>query len=147
LSDQDFFFEDEEADTTEKTEAKKPAAKNGAASKAAPKAASKPVVKAEPAEKAEQAASGSFFDQSVTMAMASLIAVIALLVGVIGGFLLGGSNTAGEVPASSAVAPAGTTAPQLTPEQMNSGKLPQGHPTVGAGAGAAAGSKAATAGK
>jgi hypothetical protein len=118
LSDQDFFFDDEEADDSAKTEDKKPAAKTGSASKPAPKVAAKPAPK--PAEKAEQAApaeSGSFFDQNVTMAMAALIAVIALLVGVIGGFLLGGSNAATEVPTSSAVTPGATTAPQLTPEQ------------------------------
>jgi hypothetical protein len=143
LSDQDFFFDDEEAEAAEETEAKKPAAKRGTASKTASTSASKPAPKA--AAKAAPASSGSFFDQQVSVAIASLIGVIALLVGIIGGYMLAGPSTPVAPSAGTTQTTPGAVAPQLSPDQLNSGQLPAGHPAVG-GAGATP-SKPATPGK
>ncbi|HET6351601.1 MAG TPA: hypothetical protein VFG89_05680 [Coriobacteriia bacterium] len=108
MSDQDFFFdEDEQPKDVEpvKVSAPKPA-KAKAAAAAAPAA------------------------QGVSVAIASLIGVIALLAGLIVGILL----PIGGTPATSATntpsSPAGQTAPQLSNEQMQSGQLPSGHPDI-----------------
>lgn len=133
MSDQDFFFEDEEAETTDgkspKPGAKPTPAKSG--SKPAPRPASK---SGSAAAKAPQAPP-SFFDQTVTVAIASLLAVIALLLGVvIGYFVFSGSGQTVVTAPGSITAPGatgtGTPAP-LTQDQLNSGQLPAGHPKVG----------------
>jgi hypothetical protein len=129
VSDQDFFFDEED---------EKPA-------KAAPKSSSKPAGKPaarKPAGKAAAAApaaaaTGSFFDQTVTMSIASLLVVCGLLVGLIGGVLIGQAR-ANSVPGVDAAAAgaggqAAQQAPQLTQDQLNSGQLPPGHPSIGAG--------------
>lgn len=123
MSDQDFFFEDEEQPAEEA--APKSASKSGGSKSAAKPAAS---------------AAAPVAQQTVTMTVAGLVAVCALLVGVIIGLVIprqptatvGGSGTTGT-----------TTAPQLSPEQMEGGSLPAGHPDI-TGMGGATGTPAAT---
>lgn len=156
MSDQDFFFEDEENEQDEaKTEAKsdksgsKPApktpAKSGTAAKSTTAKSSSTAAKAV-ASKAKQPAEPSFFDREVTVAIASLVAAIALLLGVvIGYFVFGGTTptaTVGTTGAATQQGGAGSSAaPPLTQDQLNSGQLPQGHPSIGGGT---SGSKTAT---
>lgn len=103
MSDQDFFFDEEETEAPAKPE-KKASSPGRAKPSAAP-------------------AQQQFFQQSVSMTVASLVAVIALLLGVIVGFLIprGPSTTATDT---------GAVAPQLSPEQLQSGQLPPGHPDI-----------------
>jgi hypothetical protein len=109
VSDQDFFFDEDEA----------PAAK------AASAVASDPAVSTDAVP---------FTEQSVTVVIAGLLMVISLLVGAIIGFLMGGSASpvVSGVPAASAPAGATGTEPgPLTNEQIQGG-MPSGHPAVGA---------------
>jgi hypothetical protein len=64
------------------------------------------------------------------MTIAGLIGVVALLAGVIIGILIptGTSQPAVTTPTTPAV-----SAPELTPEQLQNGELPQGHPEIGGG--------------
>ncbi|MCL4079314.1 hypothetical protein MX659_06930 [Coriobacteriia bacterium Es71-Z0120] len=103
MSDQDFFFDEEESET--------------------PKKAEKKAASARPAQKTVAPAKQQVFQQSVSMTVAALVAVIALLLGVIIGILIptGGSGTTTDT---------GAVAPQLTPEQLQSGQLPPGHPDI-----------------
>jgi len=114
VSDQDFFFDEDESPAEEAKETKKPAKTSGTASK---KVAQRPAAPAPSGEK------------SVTMTIASLIGVVALLVGIIIGILIPAGGT-GTVPAPTATG-IDATAPQLNEEQLESGELPQGHPDVG----------------
>jgi hypothetical protein len=147
VSDQDFFFdEDEAAAEPAETPSRSDSGKKGVSSKPAPakSAPAKPVAATQPAADA-----GSLLDQDVTLTIALLMSVIALLFGLIGGYLLGMSSASTAVPASVA-APADTGAAgaageaggatPLTPEQVQGG-MPAGHPAVGS----AAGSQTATA--
>lgn len=124
MSDQDFFFDEEE----------KPAApaKGGNTGAKAPARAAAP---------AASATGIAFFDQSVSMAVATLAAVCALLLGVIVGYAV--KPAAVTVPNTSGAATgSGAAAPQLTEEQLGSGQLPAGHPDIGGlqgGSGAATG--------
>lgn len=120
MSDQDFFFDEDEpkADAPKADAAPK---KSTASSKPAAKAA----VAAAPAE------------QSVTMTVTILVGVVTALLGVIIGIFIGRGIATPAVPASTGTvtAPAGqTNAPQLTPEQLQGGELPPGHPAVGGAA-------------
>lgn len=115
MSDQDFFF-DEEDDA-------KPAAKVASKATAGSKAASGS--KGGRAPQPVAASGGSFFAQSVSMAITSLVAVIALLVGLIIGILIPSGSATPET-----ASPAATVAPTLTEDQLNSGELPAGHPPV-----------------
>lgn len=121
MSDQDFFFDEEED------------AKPKAASKAT-SGSKKPV----PSKAAAPAPAGTFFAQNVSMTVAALMAVIALLLGVIIGIVIPtGSTTVPPVTSS-----AGTdAAPVLSDDQLNSGELPAGHPDI---SGMATGSAGAT---
>jgi hypothetical protein len=116
VSDQDFFFEeDEKAETAKTAPAKK-------ASKQAPAAM-------------ESDSSFAGMAQSVSMAVTVLVAVIALLIGVIVGILLPIGSGAPQ-PATSTTGVTGGTggtgsAPQLTEEQLKQGQLPPGHPSIG----------------
>ncbi len=110
MSDQDFFF-DEEDDA-------KPAAKGGSKAATGAKGARAP--------RPAAASGGDFFAQSVSMAVTSLVAVIALLVGLIVGILIPSGGTTPQT-----ASPAATVAPTLTEDQLNSGQLPAGHPPVG----------------
>jgi len=121
VSDQDFFFDEEE-------DAPAPAP--------APRPESQPVrsSSARPARSAAPAGGASFFEQSVPMAIAALMTVIGLLVGVIIGFVIAPSGT------STVGSPAGGTgsmdvAPGLSQDQLQSGDLPEGHPPIDMGAG------------
>jgi hypothetical protein len=106
VSDQDFFFDEDEQPKAEEKSAS--AKKTGGAGRSA--------------------ASATTTTQTVSMAVAALIGVIALLGGVIIGILLPTGGTSTVAPTTS---PAGQTAPQLSPDQMG-GELPEGHPDIGA---------------
>lgn len=112
VSDQDFFFDEDE------TAAPKPKA-------------SKPAASSKPASR--QAAPAPAGVQSVSMTVAALIGVIALLAGLIIGVLLPIGNTASTATSTTATTGAttsGSSAPQLTQDQLNSGQLPAGHPDI-----------------
>ena len=112
MSDKDFFFDDEdEQPDQEEAPSKK---KSGGKSAAKPAAAA---VSAAPAQ-------GSFLEQSVTMTVTMLVAACALLVGVIVGILIpaGGSSTVPSPTTDGVI-----SAPALSPEQLGSGELPEGH--------------------
>ena len=120
MSDQDFFFDEEES-AEEKKPAKKSdsdSAKKSAPAKKAPKSCS-----------SSSAADVPFLERTVTMTIAMLMAVVTLLVGVIVGIII---PTDGGVPAPTATSgmEAGGSAPQLSPEQLDSG-MPEGHPDIG----------------
>ena len=124
MSDQDFFF-DEDEETAAKPQPKKA---GPAASKSAGKAVAAPVVSATPV------GSGTLVTASVPMTVAVLIGVIGILVGAIIGIFVGRSLTPAPTSAiPSATTPAATTgsAPQLSPDQLNSSELPAGHPSIG----------------
>lgn len=80
-------------------------------------------------ETAAAAAAGTAGVQTVTMTVAALIGVVALLLGVIIGVVIpvgvGGTPT----PPSATGTPGGAPAPQLSPEQLQ-GELPAGHPDL-----------------
>ncbi|PKQ19498.1 MAG: hypothetical protein CVT66_09860 [Actinobacteria bacterium HGW-Actinobacteria-6] len=104
MSEQDFFF-DEEVDA-----------------KPAPRKASAPKGTSEPT-------SGSFFAQDISVSIAALMAVIALLLGIIVGVLIPSGGTTSGV-STGAPASSSEAAPQLTPDQLDSGELPAGHPDL-----------------
>jgi hypothetical protein len=109
VSDQDFFFDEDDQPAAED---KAPAKKTSTSTKSA----------------AAPAAVGAA--QSVSMSVAALIGVIALLAGVIIGIVLpvGGGSTGS--PAGSFAPPANSApAPQLSPDQLE-GDLPPGHPPL-----------------
>jgi len=109
VSDQDFFFDEDE----------KPA--KPAASKSSPKSSS-----AKPAAKSAPAPSGGI---ELTWTVTALIGVVALLLGVIVGYAIPkGTDIASP---DTTATQTGTNAPQLTPEQLSSGQLPAGHPAIG----------------
>lgn len=115
MSDQDFFFDEED-------EAAAPAAKD-------PSPAAAKRSQPAPAKRAAQPATASpaFFEQSVSMMVAALMTVIGLLVGVIIGFVIAPDGGGTVAPTTGSSVPA----PQLSPEQLESGELPAGHPPVG----------------
>jgi hypothetical protein len=117
VSEQDFFFDEE-------PEAKAPATKGAKApAKTSPKASAS-------APAAPASASGD----STSYAVVALVGVIGLLLGAILGFVLGSTlagNSASGPTASNIPAPTTLgTAPQLTPEQLNTTELPAGHPVI-----------------
>lgn len=119
MSDQDFFFDEDE-----KPASSAPAKK---ASGGSAKAPSKTSSAAAPAPSAA----------SVSMTVAILIGVIGILIGAIGGIFVGRGLASTTVAAPAVTAPAAGTgtgdAPQLSPEQLQ-GDLPSGHPAIGSGA-------------
>lgn len=141
MSDNDFFFDDEDA----------PAADTAKPSKGSPKASSKPApgpkaagskssgsgkqdsAKAVTSTTGDAPAAGQMFEKTVTLAVAALLAVIGLLLGVIIGIFVGQSMAGAPVATTPATgtgaAPSGSAAP-LTEDQM-SGGLPEGHPDIG----------------
>jgi hypothetical protein len=128
VSDQDFFFDEEEEEAKPAKSSTKPVGKPAA--KAAGKPAAAAQARRAPAARETAASGGSFFEQSVTMTIASLMTVIGLLIGVIIGFVAApkGTTTAGG---STATTGTGTTvAPAISDEQMSSGVLPEGHPDI-----------------
>jgi len=125
VSDQDFFFDEDEQPTGKAAE--KPAKPGGksSAAKTVPAKGGKPA----PAQ-----ASGGI---ELTWTITALIGVVALLVGVIIGLAIP-NNSAVDTTGSSGIQ---QTAPQLTPEEMQSGQLPAGHPDI---SGMASGTASAT---
>lgn len=120
MSDQDFFFDEDEQPTPAR------------------------VAKAAPEADETQAVVSVAGAQGISMAVASLIGVIALLAGVIVGVLLPIGNAPSATTGTVATTPSvpggtggtggtggGSTAPQLTPEQLKGGELPAGHPDIG----------------
>jgi hypothetical protein len=125
VSDQDFFFDEDEkpAKTAGKPAAKKAGSSPSRGGSSAPAPASA---------------------QSVSMTVAILVGVIGILLGAVIGLFVGKSMA---VPSIAVTPGAGTTttgqqAPQLTPEQLQGGQLPAGHPAVGGAGGAATGTPA-----
>lgn len=125
MSDQDFFFDEEE-------ETPKPAVKasskgvskgavkaSGSEQKSAPKPAARPAAKA---------ASPSIMEQNVSMTVAALMTVIGLLVGVIIGFVLAPDSVGAG--SSTTEQTSEQAAPTLSEDQLNSGQLPAGHPDI-----------------
>ena len=132
MSDQDFFFDEEETASAE-DKATKPAR----AAKAEPKTPAKSPAKAAPvarksAPSAESKASSaaSLFEQSVSMALAALMTVIGLLIGVIIGFVVAPDAATVSTDTPAASNGSGSAAPQLSDEQLQSGTLPEGHPDI-----------------
>jgi len=125
--DQDFFFEEEAP--AKASQPSKGSKSSGAARPTAPSSSAKGTAAAAPAE------------NTVSFTNAALIAVVTLLVGVIIGVMLpiGGTNTNTNTPAATGTTPA----PQLSPEDLESGELPPGHPSIG-GSGTATGSVTTT---
>lgn len=151
MSDQDFFFDDDEPKPTKSTKSAKAApGRTSASGSSKPSvSSSKSPAKNAPAKDAVHTPvpSGGFMDQSMSMPIVSLLVVIGLLVGVIVGFLIGGGMQS-QTPAITGTGAIGagttgtgttggaTTNPgQLTPEQIQKG-LPSGHPAVGGATGA-----------
>jgi hypothetical protein len=145
VSEPDFFFDDEPETPNPATKAPKApkaasSSSKGAASKpaASKPAASKPAPTKKPAAVVEEPVE-SFADQPTTWAIASLIGVCGLLLGLILGFLLGTTLTKNATLATSATsATPAITAPAavsgggstLTTAQLSSGQLPAGHPKI-----------------
>lgn len=107
MSDQDFFFDDEDE------EPKEPQKKKAAASK--------------PARSAASGSFASFLDQSVTMSITGLVALIALLLGVIVGIVLPVGGVTSDIPDPT---PGAVSAPALSPEEIEGG-MPVDHPDIG----------------
>lgn len=149
--DQDFFFDEEdEKSARDKTPAKAPGkspakaparstARSGAKTPAksgtgTPAKASATSARNAAAVPPATVAGGAFFGQSVSMAVAGLAVVCALLVGLIAGVLIEQARSGGSsgVPAATTAAPSTGVAPPLTSNQLNSSKMPPGHPSIGA---------------
>lgn len=131
MSDQDFFFDEEETTVTSTKETVKPSAKSESKpSPAARKSAPKPT-NAKPAAAKPAGGSSSFFEQSVSITIASLMTVIGLLVGVIVGFLVAPDGGTVSTGTPAATTDSGTMAPELSEDELSSGALPEGHPDIG----------------
>lgn len=127
MSDKDFFFDEDETQDQapvkgDKTEAKTSGRRGSAAR-----------TETDPVENYPAPSSSvSFGMQSVSMTVAALIGVVALLTGVIIGMFIPGGPTAGMGTSGMPVGGAPpVSAPQLTPEQLEGGQLPPGHPPLG----------------
>lgn len=118
MSDQDFFFDEDEQP------------QKGSA-KAAPTSKSAPAAKAAAAAPAAQS----------PMTVMILVGVVAALLGVIIGIFVGRSMVQPAVVATpTTTAPTGQqAAPQLSPDQLQGGELPEGHPDIGSMGGGATG--------
>ena len=122
MSDQDFFFDEEDEAVSE---APKASSKSGGKAQA-------PARQAAPRQRSAAAPSAApAGEKQVSRTVAALMAVGALLLGVIIGFVLPGGST-GATPSTGAAAGTGsTTAPgPLTEDQLSSGQLPEGHPPI-----------------
>ena len=137
MSDQDFFFDEEdtapEPKSGQDTGATKPSANRS--QKPAPEARKsepKPAPRAATPRTTASAGAPAFFEQSVSMTIAVLMTVIGVLIGVIVGFLVAPDSA--SVTSSTSTTPAatdsGTTAPELSEDELSSGALPEGHPDI-----------------
>jgi hypothetical protein len=140
VSDQDFFFDEDETPAEKPAKADKsaaPAAKAGtkrptASKSAAPRASASKAAPSGPAQDDDEAV--PFTEQTVTVLIAGLLMVISLLIGAIIGFLLGGTSAGpavSSVPEAAAPAGGSTDPGPLTNEQIQGG-MPAGHPAIGA---------------
>jgi hypothetical protein len=134
VSDQDFFFDEDETPAAKPAKASKAAAAPAAKRASAPKAAAtKPAAAKAAAPAAPSADVVPFAEQTVTVMVAGLLMVIALLVGAIIGFLMAGPSTTISSTVPAATAPTGGStdvAPgPLTDEQIQGG-MPAGHVPV-----------------
>lgn len=132
MSDQDFFFDEEETTVTGTTETVKPPAKSGKTPAPAARTSAPKPRAAGPAVAKPAGGSASFFEQQVSITVASLMTVVGLLLGVIVGFLVApdGGTVTTATPATTAT-DSSAAAPQLSDEQLSSGALPEGHPDIG----------------
>jgi len=76
------------------------------------------------------------------MTVMALVGVVAALLGVILGIFIGRGMAAPAVTPVNTGAPiqqGEQSAPQLSPEQLQGGELPQGHPDIGGGTGGTGG--------
>jgi hypothetical protein len=125
VSDQDFFF-DEDEPTKEAAPTNSPSKTSTTTSRAT---AAAPAV--------------GMADQSVSLMVTILVGVVTALLGVIIGIFVGRGLATTAVPGvgSGASLGTGTTqeAPQLSPDQLEGGELPAGHPPIGDGAAGATG--------
>lgn len=135
MSDQDFFFDDEDAPSTKDSGSAKPAdtGKSTGSGKKSGSAGARSPKTPQPQAAIAPSASGGIFEQNMTMSVAALLMVIALLVGVIIGFLLGNAMaTPATQPSASTAAPASSSGPAPLNQDQISGGLPAGHPEIGA---------------
>lgn len=112
--DNDSFFDDEPAPKPQKPS--KPAAPNAGKRPAARQAA-------EPAP-VQASSEVAYFDRVTTYSIATLIGVIGLLIGALGGYWLGTMPVQTTVPAPNAVTPAPAAPSSTNPS------LPPGHPKI-----------------
>lgn len=124
MSEQDFFF-DEEEQAVEET---------------APKAGERP---ARTQAKRAAAVAPVAAAQGISMTVASLIGVVALLAGVVIGMLIPSGDSV-PAPTTTGTAGTGSQAPQLSQDQLNSGELPAGHPNISGMTSGTAGSQTTT---
>lgn len=131
MSEKDFYFDEDDTEDSqpiEKAKAKEPV--EASAEKAAPKARAPKAAAGRPVAAAAPVAPVTM--QPVSMTVAALIGVVALLVGVIIGMFLPGQQPTATV--TPGVPPAGmgsgAPAPQLTEDQLQGGQLPPGHPPL-----------------
>jgi hypothetical protein len=150
VSDQDFFFDEEPeskgpgnkggrtpAAPSAKTPSKSSAGSTARSTQPAPRSGSRqPSRSTTPPPAAPSPAQGE-----TTWAIAALLAVAALLLGAICGFLLGNTlaGSSGSAPVANTTTPAAsTTQPSvLTTAQIQSGQLPAGHPSINSSGSAA----------
>jgi len=124
VSDQDFFFDEEEETVKKAPKASASSAAKGSPGRVAPAARK---------SAAPAAASAGIFEQNVSMTVAALMTVVGLLVGVIIGFVVAPDDS------SVAGGPVGEApAPQLSEDQLQTGELPEGHPDISGMGGSAA---------
>lgn len=122
MSDQDFFFDEDEAQA--------PASAKSSGDKA----------DKSPSRSKQAEPSATVAGQSVTVTVAALLAIIGVLIGLIGGVFVARMLPGG----AGAPTAATTSAPQLTDQQIQSGELPPNHPNIGQMGGSAAASSTNT---
>ncbi len=117
MSDQDFFFDedDQPAEKPAEKAAATPAQKTTSGTTAAPRPASRAAA------------------QTVSYTVAGLIGVCTLLLGVIIGLALPSDDVASSTTSNPLISAPVQDAPQLSPEQMQAGVMPEGHPPVDGG--------------
>jgi len=132
VSDQDFFFDDEETTAPASKDAVKPSPKSQTKPAPAARASASKPSSARPAAARPAGGAPSFFEQSVSLTIASLMTVIGVLVGVIIGFLVAPDGaTVATGTAATTDTGSSATAPQLSEDELSSGALPEGHPDIG----------------
>jgi len=112
VSEQDFFFDDADENPE----------KPGKQVKSAKKASA--------AKSSSSSSGGSGMPQTVSVTVAGLLAVCTLLVGVIVGIAIPDSGSS-DTAAPTATDVFSGSAPALSPEELSSGQMPEGHPDIG----------------